>query len=223
MKNKSITLAFVILLSTTMLKAQDYRFGVYFSPVISWFNPDVSEIVNEGARAGFSFSFMYEKLFSDNYSLIAGVNLISSGGRLVGQNDFMFEFPRFTKHIGADTSIIYRIQYFSIPVGIKLKTNEIGYLTYFADVGLDPKMVVRGRADIPALDIKGERAMTEIKRFNFGWHVNAGAEYSLGGETSVILGLGFENNFFDVTKDIRDQINDRTSQKLFKFIFGVNF
>lgn len=223
MKKIILSFSLILLIATTVGKAQDYRFGIYASPMISWFSPDVSEISNEGARAGFSFSFMYERMFTDNYSLVAGVNLISSGGRLAGREKFTFEFPSFTRQIGADTSIIYRIQYFSVPVGLKLKTNEIGYLTYFADFGVDPKMAVRGRVDIPAIDIEGERAMSEIKRFNFGWHINAGIEYALGLETSAILGLGFENNFFDVTKDNRDQPKDKTSQKMLKFIFGVNF
>ncbi len=223
MKKTILWFTLLLLTATPAIKAQDYRFGVYASPLISWFSPDVSEIENEGARAGFSFSFMYERMFTDNYSLVAGVNLISSGGRLAGREKFTFEFPSFTRQIGADTSIIYRMQYFSVPVGLKLKTNEIGNLTYFADLGLDPKMAVRGRVDIPAIDIEGERAMSEIKRFNFGWHINAGIEYALGPETSAVLGLGFENNFFDVTKDNRDQPKDKTSQKMLRFIFGVNF
>lgn len=223
MKKTILWFTLLLLTATPAIKAQDYRFGVYASPLISWFSPDVSKIDNEGARAGFSFSFMYERMFTDNYSLVAGVNLISSGGRLAGREKFTFEFPSFTRQIGADTSIIYRIQYFSVPVGLKLKTNEIGNLTYFADFGLDPKMAVRGRVDIPAIDIEGERAMSEIKRFNFGWHINAGIEYELGVETSAVLGLGFENNFFDVTKDNRDQPKDKTSQKMLRFIFGVNF
>ncbi len=223
MKRIILSLTLLSFIATSSIKAQDYRFGVYASPLISWFSPDVSEIRNEGARAGFSFSFMYERMFTDNYSLVAGVNLISSGGRLAGRERFTFEFPSFTRQIGVDTSIIYRVQYFSVPVGIKLKTNEMGYLTYFADLGLDPKMAVRGRVDIPAIDIEGERAMSEIRRFNFGWHVNVGIEYAIGLETSAILGLGFENNFFDVTKDNRDQPKDKTSQKMLRFIFGVNF
>ncbi len=223
MKKIIFLFSLMILLATSAVNAQDYRLGIYASPMISWFSPDVSEINNEGARAGFSFSFMYEKMFTDNYSLVTGANLISSGGRLAGSERFTFEFPSFTRQIGADTTIVYRIQYFSVPVGLKLKTNELGYLTYFADFGLDPKMAVRGRVDIPAIDIEGERAMSEIKRFNMGWHLDVGIEYALGLETSAILGLGFENNFFDVTKDNRDQPKDKTSQKMLKFIFGVNF
>jgi hypothetical protein len=50
-----------------------------------------------------------------------------------------------------------------------------------------------------------------------------GIDYSIDGSTSLILGLGFENNFFDITKDVDGQEQDRTSQRLLKFIFGINF
>ena len=38
--------------------------------------------------------------------------------------------------------VVYKIQYLSIPLGLKLQTNQIGYLTFFTDLGLDPKVVI---------------------------------------------------------------------------------
>ena len=51
--------------------------------------------------------------------------------------------------LNADEEITYKIQYLSIPIGLKLKTNQIGYLTFFTNIGLDPKIVIAGKADIP--------------------------------------------------------------------------
>jgi hypothetical protein len=51
----------------------------------------------------------------------------------------------------------------------------------------------------------------------------AGIEYSLGSTTALVFGLGFENNFLDVTKDLNQQPNDRVSHKILKFRIGVNF
>jgi len=213
----------VLLFSHITTTAQDYRFGVYASPVISWFSTDVSEISNQGARPGFIFSVTAERYFHDNYALTAGISLINAGGRLVNELVEVFEFPNYNSIVDAGSTIVYRLQYLSIPAGVKLKTNEIGYLAIFSDIGIDPKMVVRSRVDIPSLDIKGEGARTEVKRFNLGYHINAGVEYSLGGTTSASAGLGFESNFFDTTKDNGQQLDDRVSHKFLKFIFGVNF
>lgn len=222
-RKKLYMVAAMIAFSTIMVKAQDLRFGIYVSPVISWFNTGISEVRNEGARTGFNFSVTVENYFSSNKAITGGLSIINSSGRLVSDDPTLFKFPNFTSVVAAGNPVIYRIQYLSIPVGIKLKTYEIGFLTYFTDLGLDPKIVIRGRADIPSIDIEGEKAMTEIKRFNLGYHIIGGVDYSLNGTISVILGLGFENNFLDITKDTGTQPDDRTSHKLLKFIFGINF
>jgi len=213
----------VTLLPGRILNAQDYRYGIYISPLISWFRTNIDEVKNEGARAGFDFFITAERNLTSNWSFTSGLGFITSSGRLKSSNSSVFRFTDFTTAVAAGEPVIYRIRYITVPVGIKIKTEEIGYLTYFAEFGLDPKVVVSGKADIPSAHIKGEKAMTEIRRFNTGYHFNGGVDYSIDGNISLMLGLGFENNFFDITKDVDGQETDRTTQRLLKFIFGVNF
>lgn len=218
-----LTVLMLVILKTGSLHCQDLRFGINANPLISWFGTNVSDVKNEGARAGFNFNVTAEKYIAPNYAATLGISITNSGGRLVCENPTIFRFTSYSSVVAAGNAVLYRIQYLSIPVGAKFKTNEIGVLSYFADIGLDPKVVVRGRVDIPSLDIKGEKAMTEIRRFNIAYHISGGIDYSIDGSTSAVLGLGFENNLLDVTKDVGDQTEDRTSQKFIKFIFGVNF
>lgn len=219
----AIVLIVFLVLSGKIADAQDYRFGVYLSPVISWFNTDIDEVRNQGARPGFNFNVSAAKYLSERFFASGGVSFISSSGRLVSSIPSFFRFPDHTVTIAANNPVVYRLQYLSIPVGIKYKTYEMGLFSYWGEIGLDPKVVVGGRVDIPSLDVKGEKAMTEIRRFNMGYHLNAGIDYSIDGNISVVLGLGFENNFFDVTRDVSEQENDRTTHRLLKFIFGINF
>jgi len=51
--------------------------------------------------------------------------------------------------VAANEPVAYKIQYLAVPLGLKLQTNQIGYLTFFSDVGLDPKVMIGGKADIP--------------------------------------------------------------------------
>jgi opacity protein-like surface antigen len=221
---KKIILFFILaLLPAKILLAQDYRYGVYATPVISWFKTDIEEVKNQGARAGFIFGISAERQLTDNWHFNTGLAFINSSARLKSVNATYFRFPSHTAVVAAGEPVIYRIQYISVPVGIKIKTSEIGYLTYFAEFGLDPKVVVRGRADIPSINIKGENAVNEIRRFNIGYHLDGGVDYSIDENISLILGLGYESNIFDITKDNDNQATDRTSQKLLKFIFGINF
>jgi hypothetical protein len=88
---------------------------------------------------------------------------------------------------------------------------------------LDPKVVVAGKADIPSLNIKSENAIEELRKFNLGYHIIAGVEYGVGGNTAVVLGLGFSNIFFDVTKDKNTQPIDKISHRILSFRIGVIF
>jgi len=117
----------------------------------------------------------------------------------------------------------YKIQYLVIPIGLKLQTNQIGYLTFFSDLGLDPKIAVSRKVDIPSLNISGENAKNAVNLFNLSYHITAGIEYSVGGSTALVFGLSFDNNFMDATKDSGNKSNDKVSQKSLSFRFGVNF
>jgi hypothetical protein len=122
-----------------------------------------------------------------------------------------------------DKAVVYSIQYLSIPLGLKLQTNQIGRLTFFSDLGLDPKVVIGGKIDIPSLYIDNEKATNELRMFNLSYHITAGIEYSLGGTSAMVLGLNFDNNFLDITKDNGDQPVDKVSHKILSIRIGVNF
>ncbi len=222
-KKKIIFFFMIALIPGRILLAQDYRYGICVAPVISWFKTDVENVSNKGARTGFLFSISAERHLTDNWHFTSGLAFTTASARLVNADNSFFRFSDHTSTIAAGETVIYRLQYISMPVGIKIKTTEKGYFTYFAEFGLDPKIVINGRVDIPSIDIKGKFAMTEIRRFNAGYHLTAGAEYSLNGNTSLVLGLGYETNIFDITKDFESMQTDRTIHKLLKFIIGLNF
>ena len=194
---------------------------------ICWFGSDNNIIINKGARPGFNFGVSVNRFFGPNYSFSTGINIISTGGRLLSSDTTIFYLSsaKSLKLVKVDPgeAIVYKIQYLSVPLGLKLQTNQIGYYTFFTDIGFDPKVVIGGKADIPSRNIKGENAMEEIRMFNMSYHIMAGLEYGVGGNTAVILGLGFDNNFFDITREKGDQPADKISHKMLSFRLGVNF
>lgn len=220
----SIIVSFLLFLLPIASKAQEnIRLGIHFDPVISWFSSDVSEIKNKGTRPGFNFGLTLNKYFTKNYSFSTGLNIINAAGRLVSSDTVILDFTNFNSVVLPTRPIIYKLQYVSIPIGLKLQTNEIGYISFFTDLGLDPKIVIGGKADIPSLDIKGEKATRELNLFNLSYHISAGIDYSLGGTTAMVLGLSFDNNFFDITEDRSGQLADKISHKLLSFRLGLIF
>ncbi len=202
------------------------KFGIHADPVISWFSSDMDSVRNDGARSGFNFGISLYRYFGPNYAISTGINIISAGGRLVTRNTTTFDLTTgIDPVVPANTPIVYKIQYLSIPIGLKLQTNQIGYITFFTDLGIDPKLVIGKKVDIDNLE--DQKAPGEIKTFNISYHVIAGIEYAIGGNTAIVLGLGFDNNFADITKDYEEvpfnQPKDKISHKLLSIRFGVNF
>ena len=195
---------------------QRIGFGIHADPVISWFTTDIKEVTNDGARPGFNFGLTYNKYFTRNYSFSTGISLMRAGGRLVSSDTTVLELSNSKYKVLPHNPVTYKIQYLVFPVGLKLQTNQIGYLTY-------PKIVISRKADIPSLKISDENAVNELRMFNLSYHVTAGIEYSLGGSTALVFGLNFDNNFLDITKDNGNQPVDKVSHKILSFRFGVNF
>lgn len=217
----------IISISPLICIAQErISFGVHADPVIGWFASDIRETKNDGARPGFNFGLTFNKYFTPNYSFSTGISLLNAGGRLISSDTTVMEFANIQYKqatVLPGEAVVYKIQYLALPVGIKMQTNQIGYISFFTDLGLDPKVVIGGKADIPSLDIKSETATGELRFFNMSYHITAGIEYSMGGTTAMVLGLNFDNNFMDITKDNGDQLKDKISHKLLSFRLGVIF
>lgn len=206
--------------------AQELKFGIHADPVISWFTTNTKEVMNDGARAGLNLGFSINRYFGPYASFSTGINFISAGGRTSASDTTIMVLGKnesVSATVLPGNSVTYKIHYLSVPLGIKLQTDEMGYITAFSDFGIDPKVVIGGKADIPSLDLSNEKATKELKLFNLSYHLNIGIQYSFGGNTSMVFGLGFDNNFFDITKDRAGQPIDKVAQKLLSFRIGLNF
>ncbi len=201
-------------------------FSIHFDPLISWFSTDSYYTRNDGVVPGFNFGMSYNSYFSPNYSFSSGINIITAGGRLISRETTHFELKNYGRvviDVPPGEAITYKITYLSIPLGIKLQTSQIGYGSFFTDLGFDPKIIIRGRADIPSLYVKGGNALAELNIFNISFHIMAGMEYPLGGYNNLVVGIGFESSLFDITRDNGAQPLDLVSQKFLSIRTGITF
>lgn len=222
-QTRFILFLMLIHVAPATLLAQDIQFSLWADPLISWYSSDTRESVNDGLRPGFSFGLSFDRYFSENYAFSTGIFLLNSSGNLNYSDTTIIRFKNDETTIFIGDNITYHTQYLSIPLGLKLRTNQIGYITFFTNVGLDPKVLIGAKCDIPSQDIEGENITEEVRLLNLGYHLNAGIEYSLGGSTALVFGLGYENNFMDTTYDFQDQPSDKITNHIFKFKLGIIF
>jgi hypothetical protein len=227
-RNSSLTKAVIILLlavTTVRGAAQEFEFGVHADPLITWMSSNSSEYKGEGVRAGFSMGLNVLHYFAENYAISSGIGFITAGGRQSAVDNHTMVFNNFTQVVAAGDEMVYNLRYLNVPAGFRLRTNQIGYLTLFTDLGLDIRVLLKSTVDIPQNQISDENAKTEVRALNLGWHLTAGVEYELGIRTSLVGGLGFDEDFFDFTKDLPDvfQPKDKSGLRMLRIRLGVKF
>lgn len=110
----------------------------------------------------------------------------------------------------------YKVQYVNIPLFIKMKTGEIGYLTYFGQFGLNTSIKTKARASDGGVIISGTNlALTdlddldiekEVNLFKVAGTIGGGFEYNLSESTSLTVAVNFDYGFTSLTKKDSDHI-----------------
>lgn len=197
MRTKVFLFALALVSASTNLKAQDsdtkFAFGLKVAPTIAWLKSETKSIESDGSRLGFAYGLMADYHFSKNYALATGIEVSYRGGKTKAEEE-----------ITPGTINSYKqsltLQYIELPIAMKLKTNEIGYITYFGKFGFAPGINIKAKADN---EVNGEKEddvsiKSDINAFNLSFLAGLGAQYSLGGKTAVLMGITFNNGFLDI-------------------------
>ncbi len=219
---KSILISIILFANIIAVCAQQrIRFSVFANPCINWLSSDVKTIQSDGASFGFDAGLTMDKFFAENYAFSTGISISSLGGNLRYDNKTIFRTSSGDTAVPAGTSVKYKLQYITIPFGLKFKTNQIGYFTYFAHLGftLQANIKATGTSNDASQTLDNDNISEEIGFFNLGYHIGAGAEYSIGGNTALIFGITYTNGFVDITKNPDDKITTSS----FAFRLGVLF
>lgn len=188
----------------------ELRLGFQLSPTFSWMSTDDNAINGNGTNVGMRLGMMGEYYFKENYALISGVNFaFNQGGTLLHEEGGNF----WSKSELSDTSLNtlpggvnlkYHIQYIEVPIGLKMRTREFGYLRYFAEIPLFSLGVkVQARGDIKGTTQPYEREdiKKDVNLFNLNWGFGGGIHYALSEDTAFIGGLYYQQGVADVTDD----------------------
>ena len=210
----------IILISTPLfLKAQGLRFSVVADPQFSWMVPDVKDVKSFGAIVGINAGIGMDYYFAENYAFSSGISINNTGGKLQYSDSIPFIINTGRIYVPAENTVTYNLQYINVPLGLKFKTNEIGYITYFANMGVTPMISIRERASDAAGTIEKDNVDEDISPLNMNYFINMGIQYSLGGSSALIGGLGYSSGFMDVTTRSTDKITIST----FTIKFGILF
>jgi hypothetical protein len=178
------------------------RFGLTLSPQLSWMTASDKNLDGNGSYIGYEYGLLMDILIPKNYAFATGFLFNGCGGSLS-----YLEETKFNTYddsvFAAGTAVDYRLQYIVIPLTLKLRTNQIGYVTYYGQFGFRGGINIRSRADISNL---GGTTLDEKVDFgadvgpgDFGLLVGGGFDYEITGNTAIHVGIQYYNGFIDIT------------------------
>ncbi len=191
------------------IKSQDLRFGVFVDPQFSWITPDARNISRDGIRIGIKGGLIVDKYFARNYAFTTGISISNMGGNLHYKDSVIIETQDTEQTLNPGSRVEYKLQYISVPAGLKFKTNQIGYFTFFAQLGFTPQINIKAKADASDNQIDNENISKELNLLNLSYFFGGGLEYSLGGNTALTGGIIFDNGFIDVlsSKKVKETLS----------------
>ncbi len=191
-----------------LTKNPKFRMGVSASGVLSWFNPEGNDEFVDPDGARFSIGYGAHLDFglgtNRNYYFSTGLFVLNTGGSL------KYDFIRDDNDNVVSRSIDYRFNYINIPLTMMLRTNEIGYMVYYARIGLDNGFNIKSTYDSSDATPGGSVVQEDESSPDFAslyraaLHIEGGIEINLTGTTNVFLGLEWNNGLNNVfSKDAK--------------------
>jgi len=203
MKKVFFIIAGSLLLSSMAVNAQtqNRRFSIFADPQLSWFTSDTKRFEPNGPVGGFNIGFTADKYFADRYAFFTGLSINNLGGNLL-YKDAGYELVTrdSTYDIAAGTSVKLKAQYLTVPLGLKFKTNEIGYISFYAQVGVSGYIRLKASAWETENQIDKETATDQFTLAFASYNIGGGIEYSLGGPSSLQAGIVYTSGITEAYK-----------------------
>jgi len=209
-KSLIILLTFIMIIGINKIHAQVkekssfIQLGAKLSPNLSWINTNSPDILSDGTTAKFSWGFIADFRFADKYYFSSGFNINSIGGKIT-----------YTDSLPISGNGSYhrsiRAKYVEIPLSVKMKTRQFGYLTFYGQIGLGLNLRISANSDDNFIPINSSVAISksdvkiedQINFFRLSMILAAGVEYNLGGSTSLFGGLSFNNGFSNIFNTVK--------------------
>ena len=217
MKNVTI-LVFGMLITQLSFAQGEFRFGLKGSSNFGWVGGTSKNIVNDGTTIAFGYGIMGDYYFKPNYGISAEIMLSNI------KSKFTVTEPLAFNSVMSDTvnglRYEYNIQYLDIPLTMKIRTKEIGDMTYFGQFGVSMGFALNAKTSIVSTGLPksiSDQEPTEYRvngaegdaftvnnfddkvfLFRLPLIIGGGVEYKMAGSTSLQIGVRIANAFTDM-------------------------
>lgn len=192
--------------------SQDDKMNIHlvFSPNVNWLSTDNTKVTPDGNQTGYLINLLTEFNLGERFGLTAGVGFaLLQGGRLKYEqggnlwNESKLNFPK-ADSLPNGVVLNYRANFFEIPIGLKIKSKEIGKYKFFIQA---PELILGMRTGAKGIIETGnsssdkEKINSQVAFFNLAWAIGIGGQYELSDDLYLTGGLRYRRNISDFTDD----------------------
>lgn len=209
MKKLFIFTVLIVFLATAASNAQEdrkIRFGLNAAPSIAWLKAQEKSVKGDGLSLRFKYGLVFDYKFADNFWFGTGLDITYLGGSL------NYQYPAFIKEDEVSStnnsnyikvkSASYTAQYLELPLTVKMKTNEINNMVYFAQVGLNNGFRLDAKTKFGSFN--KVKTLNDAALIRIAINISGGVEYNLTGTTSLLLGITYNNGFTNLLSGSSD-------------------
>lgn len=227
------------------------RFGLTVEPSVNWFKSGEKLIEPNGASMKFGGGLNLEFRLTNVAVFATGLHINTGGGKIAFKNDivgtpsssfcyyfydkendeiadFKTAYDEYNSLSGSTryepyllNERKYMITYVTLPLTLKLRTKEIGSLTYFGQFGVNSSIKVAAKAtdEVQRPTLLGwgtpeTVTKTDVKKdvglFKEDLNMGLGVEWNLSGTTSLVIGANYLLGFTNTAKSKSDYIRKYT-------------
>jgi len=245
MKKLVFTL-FIAAFTASSLLAQDdgdkkVKLGIAITPALNWLAPaNDKKVTNDGSVLKMGIGLVADFRLTDIIWFHTGLEYTGAGGKLgykgsdtagyYYKDDAIQEVKPSDAQNPASTyntnpSYVgyrlltrnYKVGYIHIPLGFKLKTKELGGITYYGQIGGDLFIRTSAKGDdhvsrtvsgaTTESDLKANTlAGSQVNLLNGAAHVGAGMEYRISGSTAITASIQYRHGIMNFTNNGTDYL-----------------
>ncbi len=200
---KIILSIFIFCAVITSLQAQEFRFGLTATPVFDWLKVNGGLYDNAGTQFGFQYGLLFDQTIGsvERYAFSTGI-VINYTGEGITSTDTATAIT---------TEWNAKSQYIEIPLTVRLRTNEVNYISYYGQFGLTPGVCIKSRGNLIVdgttlyedVNLRDANNLTgaQYQLLNISLTLGGGIEYSMAENTSIMAGVFWQNGFANILDD----------------------
>lgn len=231
MRKQLFAFILILLYSSSFAFSQQKPFVLGFKAGsnLGWIKPDTKGYSTTGVKPGFSWSFIADFFLMENYSIATGFDVVFLHGGLEMPHQMVVDGDT----TGPGTlSRKYKLKYIQIPLTVKMRTNELGKIKVFGQIGLGTNFLIGAKGDDEFISDEfkfsedGNDIYEDIAFMRESLIIGAGIEFGMGGSTILMAGIFYNNGFMDILSGknaVDPTLNNKATADFISVEVGIVF